>query len=298
MLEWSRLRERVAVDLLRWAPKGTFSLGIGWLAKRRVPRPLRRALYGGFARAAGADLSLLDRPIDSFERFDDFFTRPLREGARPLDDGADAILSPVDGTVSELGVADGGRLIQAKGLDYTVRGLLADAVEARAFEGGAYATLYLAPRDYHRIHAPLGGVVTGYRHIPGAFFPVNPLSVRNVPGLFSINERLVTYLETDAGRVAVVKVAATGVGHITVSYDATVRTHRAGGAGRHGWAQRYASPRPIAAGAEVGMFHLGSTVIVLFEPGRVRLDGAPGDKVRVGQRIGRRAAHSGGEFAA
>ena len=297
MLEWPRLRERVAVDLLRWSPKGMFSSGVGWLARRRVPRPLRRVIYGGFARAAGADLSQLDRPIDAFERFDDFFTRPLAPGARPLDRGADAVVSPVDGVVSQIGVAEGGRLIQAKGLDYTVRGLLADAVEARAFEGGAYATLYLAPRDYHRIHSPVAGVVTGYRHIPGAFFPVNPLSVRNIAGLFSINERLVTFLESDAGRVAVVKVAATGVGHITASYDATVRTHRPGASGRHGWAQKYAQPRRIAMGDELGTFHLGSTVILLFEPGRVRLDGGSGDRVLVGQRIGRRAVRAG-EFLA
>src|SRR5262245_16020067 len=108
MLEWPRLRERVAVDLLRWSPKGMFSLGVGWLARRRVPRPLRRMIYGGFARAAGADLSQLDRPIDAFERFDDFFTRPLVPGSRPLDDGADAVVSPVDGVVSQRGVAEGG----------------------------------------------------------------------------------------------------------------------------------------------------------------------------------------------
>jgi phosphatidylserine decarboxylase len=297
MLDWSRLRERVTVDLLRWAPKGTFSNGVGWLARRPVPRALRRPLYTAFARYAGADLSLLDRPIEEFERFDDFFTRPLKTGARPVDDSADSVVSPVDGRISEIGVADGGRMIQAKGLDYTVRGLLADPVEARAFEGGAYVTLYLAPRDYHRIHAPVAGRVTGYRHIPGAFFPVNPLSVRNIAGVFSINERLVTYLDGEAGRVAVVKVAATGVGHITVSYDRTVETHRPGSAGRHGWAQRYAVPRPMPAGAELGMFHLGSTVILLFEPGRVQLHGAPGDVVHVGRRIGRWAVRSG-EFAA
>ncbi len=297
MLDWARVRERVAVDLLRWTPKGTFSRGVGWLARRRVPRPLRRAIYGGFARSVGADLSAIDRPLDQFERFDDFFTRPLSPGARPVDDAPGAVVSPVDGVVSQVGLADGGRLIQCKGLDYTVRGLLADAEEARRFEGGAYATLYLAPRDYHRIHAPVGGEVVGYRHIPGAFFPVNPISVRNVAGLFSINERLVTYLDGEVGRVAVVKVAATGVGHITVAYDATVSTHRRGSAGRHGWAQRYASPRPMAAGGELGMFHLGSTVIVLFEPGRVRLQMGEGDVVRVGQRIGTLVAGAR-EFAA
>lgn len=297
MLSWSRVRERVAVDLLRWTPKGTLSRGIGWAARRRVPRRLRRVVYGGFARYVGADLSALERPLDAFEHFDDFFTRPLRPGARPIAAGPGLVVSPVDGVVSEAGVAEGGRLIQCKGRDYTVAGLLADAVEARAFEGGAYATIYLAPRDYHRIHSPVQGRVTGYRHIPGAFFPVNPVSVRHVAGLFSINERLVTYLDSEVGRVAVVAVAATGVGHITVSYDREVRTHGRGPAGRYGWAQRYAAPRPLARGAELGMFHLGSTVIVLFEPGRVQLDAARGQVLRVGERIGARAGNAR-EFAA
>ncbi len=297
MLNWSRVRERVAVDLLRWTPKGTLSRGIGWASRRRVPRPLRRVLYGGFARYVGADLSVLEQPLESFERFDDFFTRPLKSGARPIAQGDGVVTSPVDGMVSQAGVADGGRLIQCKGRDYTIAGLLADAVEARAFEGGAYATIYLAPRDYHRIHSPVEGKVTGYRHIPGAFFPVNPISVRNVAGLVSINERLVTYLDSDVGRVAVVAVAATGVGHITVSYDREVRTHRDGPVGRHGWAQRYAQPRPLGRGAELGMFHLGSTVILLFEPGRVRLDAAAGQVLRVGERIGVRARKQR-EFAA
>ena len=292
MLDWSRVRERVAVDVLRWTPKGSFSRGIGWLARRRVPRPLRKPLYAGFARYAGADLSLLDRPLDAFERFDDFFTRPLAPGARPVAEGDDVVVSPVDGLISQVGISDGGRLIQCKGLDYTVRGLLADPVEARAFEGGAYATIYLAPRDYHRIHSPVAGQIAGYRHIPGAFFPVNPLSVRNVAGLFSINERLVTYLDGEFGRVAVVKVAATGVGHITLSYDRTVHSHRRGAAGRHGWAQKYVTPRPVAPAEELAMFHLGSTVILLFEPGRVVLEGKEGDVVRVGGRIGRRGARA------
>jgi phosphatidylserine decarboxylase len=289
MLNWSRLRERVAVDVLRWTPKGTLSRGIGWAASRHVPKLLRRPLYAGFARAVGADLSAIDRPLTDFAAFDEFFTRPLRAGARPIAEGQGVVASPVDGVISEIGVADGDRLIQCKGLDYTIAGLLADPAEARCFEGGAYATIYLSPRDYHRIHSPADGKAVGYRHIPGAFFPVNPMSVRNVAGLFSINERLVTYLDSDVGRVAVVAVAATGVGHITASYDRDVRTHRRGAAGRHGWAQRYAVPRPLPRGAELGMFHLGSTVILLFEPGRVRLQAKRDQVLRVGERIGERA---------
>jgi phosphatidylserine decarboxylase len=297
MLSWAQVRERVASDLLRIAPKGTFSNGIGWISRRRVPRVLRRAIYGGFARYAGADLSALDRPIDAFERFDDFFTRPLRPGLRPIEGGDGVVVSPVDGLVSELGVADRDRLIQAKGLDYTIGGLLGDPMEGRAFEGGAYITLYLAPRDYHRVHSPVRGQVTGYRHIPGAFFPVNPLSVRNVERLFAINERLVTYLDSEVGRVATVMVAATGVGNITVSYDMRVRTHCRGPAGRRGAAERYGTPRDVERGGELGMFHLGSTVILLFQPGRIHLDGVAGAQVRVGERIGARGRDAK-EFAA
>ncbi len=279
---WARVGDRLAYDLLRLFPKASFSSGVGWMARRKVPRPLRRAVYGGFARYAGADLSALDRPIDAFERFDDFFTRPLLDGARPVDARPRVVVSPVDGRVSESGIATAGRLIQAKGLDYSVEGLLGDAAEAAPFIGGAYATLYLAPRDYHRIHSPVAGRVTGYRHIPGAFYPVNPLSVRNVPGLFSINERIVTYLDSELGRVAVIKVAATGVGNISLSYDPKVRSHSSS-SGSH---TTYRSAIAMDRAQELGMFHLGSTVIVLFEPGRVSLDLTVGQVVRVGEAIG------------
>lgn len=283
MVMWARVRDRLAYDLLRLAPKASFSSGVGWIARRRVPKVFRKTVYGGFARFAGADLTALDRPIESFERFDDFFTRPLAQGARPVDDRQGVVVSPVDGVVSEVGRAQAGRMIQAKGLDYSVEGLLGDAARARSFLDGTYATLYLAPKDYHRIHAPVGGKVVAYRHLPGAFYPVNQLSVRTVPGLFSINERVISYLETDVGLVAVVKVAATGVGNISLSYDPRVRSH----SGPDGSARTYRPEIEVARGQELGMFHLGSTVILLFEPGRVELDLHPGQVVRVGAAIGK-----------
>jgi phosphatidylserine decarboxylase len=282
MVMWARVGDRLAYDLLRLLPKASFSSGVGWVARRKVPRPLRRAVYGGFARYAGADLSQLDRPIDDFERFDDFFTRPLADGARPVDARPGVVVSPVDGRVSEHGLASSGRMIQAKGLDYSIEGLLGDAKEARPFVGGAYATLYLAPRDYHRIHSPVEGRVLGYRHIPGSFYPVNPISVRTVPGLFSINERIVTYLDSPLGRVAVVKVAATGVGNISLTYDPKVRSHSS----ESGSQRTYRSPIEIERAQELGVFHLGSTVIILFEPGRVSLGLRTGQVVRVGEAIG------------
>lgn len=298
MYNWERARERMSIDLLRWSPKATVTRGIGWIARRRVPRGLREAFYLRFARRAGIDLASIDRPLIEFESLDDFFTRPLPEGARPIAPGDDTVVSPCDGVLLETGVAGSGRLTQCKGRDYTVRGLLADEAEARTFLGGAYATIYLSPRHYHRVHAPSRGVIAGFRRIPGALFPVNLPAVRNVSGLYSINERLVTYLEGPLGRVALVMVAAIGVGHITVTYD-RLEGHPRGGWGRRSAVHYYATPRRIAKGEELGTFHLGSTVVLLFEPGRVTLAGLErGQTLRLGEPLGQRLGGRSGEVAA
>ena len=299
MIDWDRLRDRAFIDAVRWAPKGLFSLGVGWAARRHLPRPLRAPLYRKFAARVGADLDELDRPLDEFPTFDAFFTRPLRPGARPIEGEGndDVVVSPCDGVLSEMGLSEGGRMIQAKGRDYTVRALLADEVEARCFVGGSYVTIYLAPRNYHRVHAPTGHAVTGYRHVPGAFFPVSPPSVAQVSGLFAINERLITYLDGPLGRVAVVMVAAMGVGHMTVAYD-SVQTHH-GSQGSEGSVRTYVDPRPLRKGDELGKFHLGSTVVLLFQPGRVTLAGLQrGSLVRLGETLGRRMSGRSGEVAA
>ena len=289
-----RLRDRVLIDALRWTPKGLLSHGIGWAARRRVPRPLRASLYRSFAERVGADLGEVDRGLEEFASFDEFFTRPLPRGARTIEGGDDIAVSPCDGVLSETGIAEGGRMIQAKGRDYTVRALLADEAEARSFTSGPYATIYLAPRNYHRVHSPTAGTVTGYRHVPGAFFPVNAPSVAQVSGLFSINERLVTYVHGPLGRVAVVMVAAFGVGNMTASYD-TVATHSGG----TGSVRTYVDGRPVNKGDELGIFHLGSTVVLLFEPGRVTLSGLErGRPVKLGEPLGRRLSGRSGEVAA
>ncbi len=279
------ITDRIAAEILHWFPKQAFSQGLGWASRLRVPAPLRRPVYGGFAWRYGIDLHELDRPLADFERFDDFFCRPLMDGTRTVAPGDDVLASPCDGVLSEHGLIDEGKCIQAKGIDYTLSGLLMDDAVARRFTGGNFATLYLAPKNYHRVHAPLSGQVTGYRHVPGARYPVNSLSVRSVPGLFCRNERLVTYLSTALGEVALVMVAATGVGHITVSYEPSLSTP-AGGPDRG--AAVYDVPKDLAKGAELGMFHLGSTVILLFESGRVLIDTAPGSAVRFGQPLGRK----------
>ena len=200
-----------------------------------------------------------------------------------MDAGDRVVVSPVDGAVSQAGYTTAGQCVQAKGIEYPVARLLDSEEAAKPFVGGAFATLYLSPRDYHRIHAPLGGTIDGYSYVPGAFWPVNRASVRLKDSLFCVNERLITYLTTPLGKCAVVKVGATCVSRIRASY-ADVVTHQ----GARGRVQTFQTPIPVQKGDELGRFEMGSTVILLFEPGRMTWDEAlvPEAVVRMGSRIG------------
>jgi len=279
------MRDRLFIAALRVVPKNALSRLAGALARLRRPRWLLRLAMRAFAARYRVDLSEC-ADLSSFGTFGEFFARPLRPGRRPLAPGERVVVSPVDGVVSETGAALEGALVQAKGIGYTAADLLGDPATARRFHGGPYLTIYLSPRDYHRIHFPLGGGVTGWRYLPGRLWPVNPASVRSVPGLFAVNERLVTLLDTPAGACAVVAVGATVVGRVHAAYDPGVpATNRAGARAQ---ARDYASPIAVEKGQELGAFELGSTVILLFEPGRARLDPllAAGSRVRVGERMG------------
>jgi phosphatidylserine decarboxylase len=284
------MRDRLLLAALRALPKNALSRGAGALSRWRAPSPIRTAAMRAFARRYGIDLSECG-PLESFATFGEFFARPLRPGLRPVAPGDEVIVSPVDAVVSAGGTAEAGRLVQAKGIDYGLGALLGDEPLARALVGGAYATLYLSPRDYHRIHFPLGGRVTGWRYLPGRLWPVNPASVRAVPGLFTVNERLVTVLETPLGRCAVVAVGATVVGRVRAAFDPAVPPTNLRGARPAG--RDYPVPLPVAKGDVLGAFEMGSTVVLVLEPGRARLRLAPGERVKVGQAIGG-AAGAGG----
>ncbi len=279
------MKDRLLISALRLVPKNALSRAVGTLVRWRAPAPVRVAAMKAFAHRYGIDLSECPG-LETYRSFGEFFARPLEHGRRPIAPGGDVVVSPVDAAVSEAGVAEGGRLVQAKGIDYTAAALLADDALARRLEGGAYATLYLSPRDYHRIHFPLGGSVLGWRYVPGRLWPVNQASVRGVRGLFAMNERLVTVLDTPLGRCAVVAVGATVVGRVHAYYDPAVpRTNEPGASPRR---RDYGTPIPVEKGQELGAFEMGSTVIVLFERGRVRLDArlVAGARVRVGEPIG------------
>ncbi len=279
------MNERLFISALRLLPKNALSRVAGALTRWRAPAPVRLAAMKAFARRYGIDLSECP-DLDVYRTFGEFFARPLRPGRRPIAPGETAIVSPVDAVVSESGLAAGGKLVQAKGIDYAAAALLGDDELARRLEGGPYVTLYLSPKDYHRIHFPLGGHILGWRYVPGMLWPVSPASVRSVPGLFAANERLVTVLETPLGRCAAVAVGATVVGRVHAFYDPSVpHTNQPDAAPRR---RDYEPPIPVEKGQELGAFEMGSTVILLFEPGRVRLDPriAPGARVRVGEEIG------------
>jgi phosphatidylserine decarboxylase len=196
---------------------------------------------------------------DGFACFDAFFTRGLRKGARPVDADPGAIVSVADGRVGAVGRIDEGSRWPVKGRPYAIGELLGSEEEGRRFEGGLACVIYLSPRDYHRVHSPVRGVVRGVRSLPGDYFPVNSIGMRHVPNLFVRNRRVVLHIDAEPssgiGRVAVVMVSAMIVGRITVS----------GIAARDVPIGEHALERPVGKGDEIGVFHLGSTAVVLIE---------------------------------
>lgn len=286
---------RTLLSLLGRLPQGALSRSFGRVADTPIPRPLRRAVLGAFAKAVGIDVSEAEYPFSEYGSLNEFFVRRLRPGVRLWPDDPRVVSSPVDGTVGQTGVVAGGCVVQAKGRSYSAAELLDDAGEARRFEGGSFVTLYLSPRDYHRIHAPCAGEIPAARHVPGLLLPVNAAAVAHVGGLFTRNERLLCYLDGKLGRVAVVAVGAYNVGRISARFDPEWNAS----AGASGWVtnrrglraatHRYVPAVPVLRGEEIMAFHLGSTVVLLFEPGAVALRPQlrAGQVVRLGEEIGR-----------
>lgn len=279
---------RAALRVLGRLPQGALSRAFGRAADLPIPRPLRRAVLGGFARAVGADPSEAEAPLEAYPSLNRFFTRALREGARAWPDDPRAVASPVDAVAGQVGTVREGKVVQAKGRYYTLRELLEEVEEEgwRRYEGGAFATLYLAPKDYHRIHAPLGGEIRDAVHVPGTLLPVNAAAVSHVADLFARNERLMCHLDGAAGRVAVVAVGAYNVGRISAAFDPGWITNRRGARLER---RAYDPPVAVDRGEEIMTFHMGSTVVLVFEPGRVELLPSlrTGEPVRLGEAIGR-----------
>ena len=275
---------RLFVFLQYLLPQRLLTSVAGALARGEVPAGLLIRL---FIRRYRVDMSEARDPDPaSYPNFNEFFSRELKPGARPLAGEADAVLCPADGAVSELGVINGERLLQAKGHRFELRNLLGgDGELARMLGGGRFVTIYLSPRDYHRVHMPLRGRLLQTRHIRGKLFSVNEASTALIPGLFDRNERLVSVFEGDCGRFAVVMVGAMIVAGIRTVWDESGREGRSRAPVRD-FAERGPT---LAAGAEMGRFELGSTVILLFPQGAIEFEPglAPGDSLRMGRKIGR-----------
>ncbi len=288
----------IAAERPRARVGAAYSALVGWGAGKSVPARLRGLAYRAFARVVGANLDEVELELGRYPSLGDFFARKLRDGARVVDTAPDAIISPCDGVLAARGVAAAGALVQAKGRMYQLAELVADAALASRLTGGAYATIYLSPRDYHRVHAPLDARVVGYDYLPGALWPVNPRVAARRDGLLARNERVVIRMNAGAlGDVALVMVGAGGVGNIRLAPGLSGPSGPAGDSA--GW-RAAREPRrveltgvSVARGDELGAFRLGSTVVLVFEPDKVELAGQLGDQVRFGQRIGHRSDSAG-----
>ncbi|WP_445400788.1 archaetidylserine decarboxylase [Zobellella sp. An-6] len=269
-------------------PKHLISRLVGRLAAMEAGR-LTQWLIRRFIQRYRVDMSEAQYPDPGHYRsFNDFFTRPLQDGVRPLVQGEELLAMPVDGAISQLAPIQQGRIIQAKGHDFSARALLGgDKALAEPFMGGDFATIYLAPRDYHRIHMPLDGVLRTMIYVPGELFSVNPLTAERVPELFARNERVVCIFDTAAGPMALVLVGATIVASIETVWAGTITPPVGRRVQR--WDYDPATAPRLAKGEEMGRFKLGSTVVCLFAPGRVALSDSlrPGTPTRMGTEFGR-----------
>ncbi|MFO7285994.1 MAG: archaetidylserine decarboxylase [Gammaproteobacteria bacterium] len=249
---------------------------------RSEARWIKNPLSRWFARHYGVDLAEAAEPDPTaYPTFNAFFTRPLKPGARKIAPGETTIVSPVDGRLTEFGYARSGTLLQAKGFAYALEELIGEGpVDSRAFENGAYATIYLAPYDYHRVHMPLAGTLTATRYVPGRRFSVNAATTCGIRRLFCRNERVVCWFDTAYGPMVLVLVGALNVSSISTVSRGEIES----GAPRY-WPESLV----LAKGAEIGRFNLGSTVVLLFPEGRVEwaAELRSGEKLELGRAIGR-----------
>jgi phosphatidylserine decarboxylase len=264
-------------------PKSMLSRAFGALTRVRMPRGFLRRFIAWYSAKFGVNASEYVEPAGGFRTINEFFTRKLKDGARPVDPDIRSVVSPVDARVDQYGHIDAERLIQAKGIDYRLSDLVPSEMH-RHFLDGEFITLYLSPGDYHRIHSPVKGTIEGFYHVPGKLFTVKESMVQALPDLFSINERLISYVRAPGGMVAVCKVGATNVGRISLSYDTVItnKTFRS----RKERLYSDGGKKEIDRGGELGTFNLGSTVVLLFAKGMIRFEPlALGSKVKMGQRI-------------
>ena len=282
----SSFSDRLAVVPQYLIPKQALTAFAGWVAGQQWGSTTT-AIINRFVRRYNVNMAEAANPdTASYPSFNAFFTRPLRANARPLADSD--FVSPVDGAISQCGAIDGDRIFQAKGHSYTAQTLVGgDPTLAAAFTNGTFATLYLSPRDYHRIHMPCAGRLTRMIHVPGDLFSVNPTTARGVPGLFARNERVVCVFEGEFGPFVMVLVGATIVGSMATVWHGVVNPPRPGQVRE--WTYEMGNIT-LDKGEEMGRFLLGSTVVLLMPQGTWQLptDWTPARPIRMGEAMGQR----------
>ena len=283
------LGSRLFVLLQHLLPRYSITRLFYWLTRIRLPA-VKNFLINRFVALYNVDIAEVTRAVpDGYESFNAFFTRELRDNARPIDSAEEAIVSPVDGTVSACGKIDGQHIFQAKGHSYTLNDLLAINLEdAKRYEGGSFATIYLAPYNYHRIHAPCAGRLRELHHVPGDLYSVNTATVGRLEGIFARNERLVCHFDSATGPMSVIFVGALNVGSMTTPWTGELRPVKTGTVARLPLNDENATD--VDRGDLLGWFNMGSTVILLFPPSTVEWDArlVPGEIVRMGESIGTR----------
>lgn len=268
------MRDALVVSVLSLLPRGRAAWLMGLVARTGLSRLATRL----FVAAYGVDLSEAEHPIGAYDTLDALFTRRLRPGVRPLDPAPDALVSPVDGTVAFVGTTEAGRFEVAPGRTLSLADLLQEPIE----DERDVFVLYLSPTNYHRVHCPREGEVVRRRYLPGTLWPVFPGAVARVDGLFARNERMVVSMNTAHGPLEVVLVGAFGVGRIGLAFDEVVSND-----GLPASVRAYEPPIPLERGADLGVFHLGSTVILVAPRGTWTSGIQQGAAVRMGERLAR-----------
>ncbi|WP_406741411.1 archaetidylserine decarboxylase [Acinetobacter shaoyimingii] len=260
----SNLKKKVFIQAQRIVPQQQLSRVVGKVAASENPI-VKNIVIQAFKAQYGIDMSIAEQSDAlKFKSFNEFFTRSLKEGVRQIDQNESSIVSPADGAISQIGHIDEGDIFQAKGQSFSVDKLIGDPQLAAPFKNGEFATVYLSPKDYHRVHMPFAGTLTETLYIPGELFSVNQTTAENIPGLFARNERMVCLFDTEIGRMAVVLVGAMIVAGIE-----TVATGKVKPTGR---LELNHHQLDLEKGDELGRFYLGSTAVVLFEPNKINWD--------------------------
>lgn len=275
--------QKLKADAQYLLPKHLLTRAVGFAAAAKLGKATTFMIQQ-FIKHYNVNTKEMAGKIEDYKSFNAFFSRPLTADARPINPNTNVVTFPVDGKISQFGKIEDKFLFQAKNHYYTTEALLADSKEAQTFKNGEFITIYLSPKDYHRVHLPFAGTLDKMIHVPGDLFSVNPFNAKHIPELFARNERVVCFFNTEIGRMAVIFVGATIVRSISTAWEGTVAPNKNKDIAVSEYASRNLN---FAKGDEIGKFFMGSTVICLFEKNKIQFneDMQSGQPTRMGMQM-------------